>query len=291
MQDKFSFIERKAANAVRPKLLSLLKVSKLYDLDLLDLTVRSSLDSRAQTEVTELLRKLQEPEFTAAAGLKGPHLLGNNNPANVIYSFTLYERTPGANLLRIQTDNLDQPLNINEGVKLELGSSAKLRTLVTYLEIIAALHNRYSGMSNEQMKEVSIAASDQLGKWAIDYLLNTDDKGLAAMLEAAMERTYSASPAEQFFTGGGVHKFSNYDNKYDHKIISVNEAFHNSVNLVFIRIMRDIVRYYTFQRPDITKLLEDVNDPGRQEYLERFADREGKIFINRFYNKYKGKKL
>lgn len=289
LQDKFSFIERKSANAVRPKLLSLLKVSKLYDLDLLDLTVRSSLDSHAQTDVTELLRKLQEPEFTAAAGLNGPHLLGNKNPANVIYSFTLYERTPGANLLRIQTDNLDQPLNINEGVKLELGSSAKLRTLVTYLEIIAALNSRYAGMSNEQMKEVSVAASDQLGKWAIDYLLNTYDKGLAAMLEAAMERTYSASPAEQFFTGGGVHKFSNYDNKYDHKIISVNEAFHNSVNLVFIRIMRDIVRYYTFQRPDITKLLEDVNDPGRQEYLERFADREGKIFINRFYNKYRGK--
>jgi membrane peptidoglycan carboxypeptidase len=289
LQDKSSFIERKAVNAVRPKLLSLLKVSKLYDLDLLDLTVRSSLDRHAQEEVTELLRKLREPEFTAAAGLKGPHLLGNKNPANVIYSFTLYERTPGANLLRIQTDNFDQPLNINEGVMLELGSSAKLRTLVTYLEIIADLHNRYAGMSDEQMKEVSVSASDQLGKWAIDYLLNTDDKGLAAMLEAAMERTYSASPAEQFFTGGGAHKFSNFDNKYDHKIISVNEAFHNSVNLVFIRIMRDIVRFYTFQRPDIIKLLEDVNDPGRQEYLERFADREGKIFINRFFNKYRGK--
>ena len=289
LHDKFSFIERKAANAVRPKLLSLLKVSKLYDLDLMDLTVKSSLDGHAQAEVTELLRKLQEPEFTAAAGLKGPHLLGNNNPANVIYSFTLYERTPGANLLRIQTDNLDQPLNINEGVKLELGSSAKLRTLVTYLEIIADLHNRYSGMSDEQIKEVSVAASDLLSKWAIDYLLNTDDKGLAAMLETAMERTYSASPAERFFTGGGVHTFSNYDNRYDHRIISVNEAFHNSVNLVFIRMMRDIVRYYTFQRPDITKLLEDVNDPRRQEYLGRFADREGRIFINRFYNKYKGK--
>ena len=97
---------------------------------------------------------------------------------------------------------------------------------------MAALNSRYAGMSNEQMKEVSVAASDQLGKWAIDYLLNTDDKDLAAMLEAAIKQTYSASPAEQFFTGGGVHKFSNYDNKYDHKIISVNEAFHNSVNLI-----------------------------------------------------------
>ena len=289
VQRKFSFVERKAANAIRPKLLSLMKVPKLYDLNLLDLTVKSSLDSRAQEEVTDILNKLQEPDFTEASGLKGPHMLGNKNPANVIYSFTLYEKTPGANLLRVQTDNFDQPLNINEGVKLELGSSAKLRTLVTYLEIIAALHNRYSSLPNEQLRAVNIPGTDQLSKWAVDFLSNSGDKSLPAMLEAAMERHYSASPAERFFTGGGEHIFANFDNRYNGRVVSVREAFHNSVNLVFIRIMRDIVRYYTFQRPGIAELFEDVKDPRRQDYLERFADREGKIFINRFYNKYKGK--
>jgi hypothetical protein len=109
------------------------------------------------------------------------------------------------------------------------------------------------------------------------------------MLKAAMERHYSASPAERFFTGGGEHTFSNFDKKHNGRVVSVREAFHNSINLVFIRIMRDIVRYHTYQRPDIAKLFEDIRDPRRQEYLERFADREGKIFIKRFYNKYKGK--
>jgi len=289
VQRKASFIERKAANTIRPMLLSLLKVPSLYDQDLLDLTVKSSLDYRAQKEVTDILRKLGEPEFTKAAGLSGPHMLGNRNPANVIYSFTLYERTPGANLLRIQTDNFNQPFNINEGVKLELGSTAKLRTLITYLEIIAVLHNRYAGLSDEQLGAVYITGTDQLSKWAVDYLSKSDDKSLLSMLKAAMERQYSASPAEHFFTGGGEHTFSNFDNKYNHRVVSVREGFHNSVNLVFIRIMRDIVRYYTYQRPDIAKLFEDIRDPRRQEYLERFADREGKIFINRFYNKYKGK--
>jgi membrane peptidoglycan carboxypeptidase len=286
---KISFVERKAANAIRPRLLSLMKVPTLYDLDLLDLSVKSSLDSRTQEEVTDILHKLREPGFTEKAGLNGAHMLGNKNPANVIYSFTLYERTPGANLLRVQTDNFDQPLNINEGVKLELGSSAKLRTLITYLEIISALHNRYSGLSNEQLRSVSVPGADQLSKWAVAYLSNSGDKSLPAMLRAAMERSYSASPAEHFFTGGGEHTFSNFDNKYNYRVVSVGEAFHNSVNLVFIRIMRDIVRYYTYQRPDIAELFEDTNDPRRQEYLERFADREGKIFINRFYNKYRGK--
>jgi membrane peptidoglycan carboxypeptidase len=55
-----------------------------------------------------------------------------------VYSFTLYEHSSGVNLLRVQADNLNQPLNINPGTKLELGSTPKLRTLITYLEIIAA---------------------------------------------------------------------------------------------------------------------------------------------------------
>ncbi len=281
-----SFVDRKAANAIRPKLLSLLKVPSLYDLDLLDLSVTNSLDYRSQKEVTDTLSKLREPEFTKAAGLQGGHLLGNRNPANVIYSFTLYEKTPGANLLRIQADNFDQPFNINEGVKLELGSSAKLRTLITYLEIMAALHKRYSGLPKEQLRTIHIPEADQLSKWVIDYLSNSGDISLQATLTAAMKRHYSASPAESFFTGGGVHTFSNFDNKYDKRVISVQEAFHNSVNLVFIRMMRDIVHHYIFRRPGVEHLLNDIDAPGRQAYLERFADREGKIFLRRFYRKY-----
>lgn len=288
-QRKVSFVERKAANAIRYSLLSLLEVPDLYELDLLDLTVKSTLDRYTQEEVTEVLRKLHEPAFAEAAGLRGSRLLESGDPGRVIYSFTLYESTPGANLLRIQSDNFDQPFNINEGIKLELGSSAKLRTLITYLEIVAALHNRYSGLPHEQLRSISIPAQDQLSKWAVDYLSNTADKSLKAMLETAMERRYSASPAEHFFTGGGRHTFSNFDDKYDKMVISVREAFHNSVNLVFVRLMRDIVRYYTFQRAGIVELLEDIKDPKRQFYLRQFADREGKVFLSRFYHKYQGK--
>ena len=49
------------------------------------------------------------------------------------------------NYLRVQTDNLAQPFDINEGAKLDLGSTAKLRTLITYLEIVAELHARLAG--------------------------------------------------------------------------------------------------------------------------------------------------
>ncbi|MBI5742088.1 MAG: transglycosylase domain-containing protein [Nitrospirae bacterium] len=286
---KVSFVQRKAANAIRPRLLSLLEIPQLYELDLLDLSVKSTLDGGTQEEVTATLSRLQDPASAKEAGLTGAHLLAKGDPSRVVYSFTLYEATPGANLLRIQTDNFDQPLNINEGVKLELGSSAKLRTLITYLEIVASLHGRYADFPAEQLRALPVAKSDHLSEWAVDYLLHSPDRGLKAMLEAAMERRYSASPGERFFTGGGLHVFANYDNKHNRSILTVREALHNSVNLVFIRMMRDIVNYYTFQRPGIAEILEDVNNTRRQFYLERFADREGRLFLTRFYGKYQGK--
>ena len=51
--------------------------------------------------------------------------------------------------------------------------------------------------------------------------------------------------------------------------------------------MRDMVRHYIYATPNATaKLLEDTADPRRREYLSRFADREGRAFIYRFYRKY-----
>ncbi|MEW5766720.1 MAG: transglycosylase domain-containing protein [bacterium] len=284
-----SFVERKTANAIRPKLLSLLSIPRLYDLDLLDLTVKSTLNSAVQDEITCVLKRLHEPAFAEASGLRSPRLLEKGDPSRIIYSFTLYESVSGINLLRIQTDNYNQPFNINEGIKLELGSSAKLRTLVTYLEVMAGLHSRYAPMTAKELGALKLPGQDRLSRWAVDYLLKASDRSLTAMLGAAMERRYSASPGESFFTGGGRHVFSNFDDKYDGRVITVREAFHNSVNLVFIRMMRDIVRYYIFQRQDIVRLFEDVKHPKRDVYLKQFADREGTVFLRRFYNKYRGK--
>ncbi|HET6521522.1 MAG TPA: transglycosylase domain-containing protein, partial [Geminicoccaceae bacterium] len=137
-----SFLERKAASAVRRHLLSLLKLPSLYTLDRLDLTVETTLDLPTQRRVTDVLRELTDPTKVVAHGLDGGRLLGRGDPARVSYSVTLYERGADANHVRVQADNLDQPLDLNEGTKLELGSTAKLRTLVTYLEIVAALHGR-----------------------------------------------------------------------------------------------------------------------------------------------------
>jgi len=288
-----SFVSQKAANAVRTQLAGLLggnRLLGLYDLDRLDLAVVSTLDATVQSAVTGLLREVREPAKAKAAGLSAKQLLAQGDPAKVVYSFTLYERARDANYLRVQTDNFDQPLNINEGTKLDLGSTAKLRTLVTYLDIMAKLHQRLAGLDSAQLRAVEVDRKDVLTRWAVSYLGSATDKGLASMLNAALERKYSASTGEGFFTGGGLHHFDNFKREDDGKVMSLREGLRNSVNLVFIRLMRDIVHHYMFLAPGSSaKLLQDADDPRRAAYLARFADREGQVFMRRFLVKYQGK--
>ncbi len=282
------FLSRKAASAVRVHLASLLGLPRLYELDRLDLSVQSTLDGALQKRITDILRDLRNPASARTAGLYGEHMLGEADPGRIIYSFTLHELTPQGAKLRILADNFDQPFDINQGTKLDLGSTAKLRTLVTYLEIVEKLHGHYASLPPKALRQVKVEPGDNLTRWAVDHLLRSGEKSLAAMLDVAMERKYSASPHEEFFTGGGVHVFSNFKHEDDGRVMSVRQATRFSVNLVYIRLMRDIVRYTMFQTPGAS-ILKDMDNPQRQEYLRRFADRESREFVGRFYLKYKGK--
>jgi membrane peptidoglycan carboxypeptidase len=284
-----SLAERKATDSVRSALLGLLGLDNTYQLDRLDLRVTTTLDHETNRRATEVLRRLEKADYAAQAGVLGYQMLTPELTGSVIYSFTLYSAEEGVNRLLVQADNFDQPLNINQGTRLELGSTAKLRTLVTYLEIIAALHTELSGKAPEYWKELAESAPDALTRWVAGFLLADPDPTLAGVLEAAMNRTYSASPGEAFFTGGGLHVFSNFDARDNGSILAVREAFHRSTNLVFIRMMRDIVNYHLFRLPGVAPdLLTNPQSPQRAKYLARFADKEGKEFLARFYQRYRG---
>jgi membrane peptidoglycan carboxypeptidase len=290
-----SFVDRKAANALRGRLQGLLGVRRLYDLERLDLTADASPDAQMQRNVSAVLRSLGTPEGARAAGLYGHHLFADGDDTGKIdFSFTLYERMPGGNRLRVQTDNLDQPFDLNEGARLDLGSTAKLRTLATYLEQLAALHAQWQGLDAAGLEALAVNPRDALALWARNHLAQaarTDgERGLAAMLEAAMLRTYPADNAESFYTGGGEHHFDNFDAADNGRTLTVRESFARSVNLPFIRLMRDVVRHVmATQHGNGLALLDDRDDPRRQAYLARFADREGSTYVARFWRKYEGR--
>ncbi len=279
----------KGINVARSRLSSLLGLP-LYDLDRIDLVAGSTLAGQLQRDVSQYLRRLADPDFATEIGLLGERLLSASNTDQVRYSFTLLERSADGNRVRVQTDNTDQPFDINEGSKLELGSTAKLRVLAHYLGVIAELHQRFADLSRPELLAVDVAADDYLTRWVQDYLARGNDPDLEAMLQAAMERRYSASPYERFFTGGGLHTFNNFRSEDNGRQATVSDAVRESLNLPFVRLMRDLVRYSIYQAPGNTgTLLKDDQDPRREDYLRRFADKEGKVFLLRFWRKYNNK--
>ncbi|HEY3599870.1 MAG TPA: transglycosylase domain-containing protein, partial [Paraburkholderia sp.] len=284
-----SFVTRKAVTSLRSHLLAALGVANLYDLDRFDLSARATLDNDAQQAVSDRLADAATRDGARAAGLYGKDMLRTqDDPSKIAYSFTLYERHGGANLMRVQTDSVNQPFDINQGARLNLGSTAKLRTIVTYFQIMEELHARYASLSAAQLRDVKPDRSDGLTRWAVDYLAHTQDRSLTAMLDAATERKYSASPGETFYTGGGAQAFNNFESSDNARILTVHRAFQHSVNLVFVRMMRDIVHYEMIQTSGLSS--QWLDDPAaRKLYLTRFADQESRVYMNRFYARYRGK--
>jgi membrane peptidoglycan carboxypeptidase len=294
------FAERKAANAVRSQLLSLLGETSFYRLDRLDLNVQTSLDAATQRAVTAELARLTDPEVVAKEGLKQARLLERGDPSRVTYSFTLYECAPEANVLRVQADNLGQPFDVNEGMKIDLGSTAKLRTLAHYLIIIADCYAaRSAGKSlpptqdrtHDSDRDRALArAQDPLSNWVKEYLAEHPSATLDQILDAALNRRFSASPYQRFYTGGGLHTFANFDSGHNGSILTARVAFRHSVNLVFIRMMQEIVRYHEAGLGyDRDAILDQPHHPQRRELLDDFTRAEGRKRLWWAYDRYRGR--
>jgi membrane peptidoglycan carboxypeptidase len=280
-------LARRLAGPVRARLAAMLGTRGFYDLDRLDLGVESTLDVRVQELLSDRVERLSDPEVAAAAGLLGMRLLDPGATDGVKFSLNVYERGSDAHLLRAQVDNSDGALDLSDGVKLDLGSTAKLRTLVTYLEMIAQEYDRLAPMTVAQRAALQPGRSDRLGRWVQEELIFHPNATLTEVLDASLERRYSASPYAVFFTGGGEHRFSNFDKADDERRPSVREAFQRSVNLVFIRLMLDVVDHVKSSQLESDAILAaPTDDSRRRAYLWLFAHSEGSVFLAQAYSRF-----
>ncbi len=287
-----SYAERKSINEIRSRLASLLGIHGLYELDRLHLDVESTIDPELQHGVVRLFDKLNDPQFVDASGLRAKHLLESGDPSKVIYGMMLFEKTPGGNLLRVATDNLDAPFDINTGMKMQLGSTAKLRVLVNYMSVVTSLFDQLSPLAPQTLQQQAGTARDPITKWATETLGQEKKPDLDAFLQLALDRKYSASPGEVFFTGGGVHTFRNFDKEDNGRILTVRDATRNSVNLVYVRLMRDLVRYYEARLPyDTSAILSDSENPIRRRLLQEIADEESRHFLYQAFKNYRNRPL
>jgi membrane peptidoglycan carboxypeptidase len=282
-----SFVERKAVDAARIELMRVLGLPQIYSLDRMDLSADVTIDGSTQSGVSALLERLRDPTEVSTLGLKGDKLLGDEDPGNVAWSVVLYERGIDHNLIRVHADSMEQPFDLNSGAKLILGSTAKLRTLSTYLGIIDSQYRDLSKLPVPALRQLAATSDDPLRRWAADYLagMPPEHRGLQPMLDAALQRRYSASPFEEFFTGGGIHVFHNFEPSEDIEIPTVAQAFARSINLAFVRLMRDVIRHYEANLGPLAGV-HGSDRSVRKDLLRRFADQEGTVYLNHFYLTY-----
>ncbi len=282
-----SFVERKAVDAARTELMRVLGLPQVYSLDRMDLSADVTIDGSTQSRVSALLERLRDPAEISALGMKGDKLLGDEDPGKVAWSVVLYERGSDHNVIRVHADSIEQPFDLNSGAKLILGSTAKLRTLSTYLGIIEGQYRELSTFSLPVLRQLAETSDDPLRRWAADYLSGVppERRALQPMLDAAMQRRYSASPYEEFFTGGGIHVFHNFELSEDIEIPTVASAFARSINLAFVRLMRDVIRHYEANLGPLEGM-HGSDKSAREDLLRRFADQEGTVYLNHFYLKY-----
>ena len=68
-------------------------------------------------------------------------------------------------------------------------------------------------------------------------------------------------------------QFENFEPEENSRIMTVRESFQHSVNLVFVRLMRDIVRYYEFKTPsaniqqlaDAYRVAQSLDDANKDD--------------------------
>ncbi len=276
---------------------NLLGVSGLYALERMDVSAQMTLDVEVQRAVEEILAKLTDPGEVRKRGLRERKRVGYGPADEIVYSVLLVERGQDqVDRVRVQTDTWPDDLDMNQGSMLDLGSTAKLRVLVHYLEIVEALHEELAALSSEELAAYRVRRRDNLTKWAVSYLRRNSEATVAQMLKAAMKRRYSIDPDASFMTGGGEHRFGNVveiesedGEEVGEVFLSVSDAFRVSANLPFVRMMSDIVNYHITRLPENkADILENLEDPRRAEYLDRFAGQDARKYVRRSYDRYAG---
>jgi cell division protein FtsI/penicillin-binding protein 2 len=115
-----------------------------------------------------------------------------------------------------------------------------------------------------------------------------DDVTRDTMLRASLERRFSADPSIKFFTGGGIHTFENFDDKFQ-GVMNLRTAMRHSVNLVFVRLMRELVLHYTAELGyDQKAILADRKHVDRETLLRSAVDRESRQYLWSFHEEYDG---
>ncbi|MCP3850694.1 MAG: hypothetical protein GY694_10730 [Gammaproteobacteria bacterium] len=175
--------------------------------------------------------------------------------------------------------------------RFQWGSTAKLRVLVNYLTIVhdeaiklqqelmyqkLAKVSGLSSMTKNTIHEQRNIFKDYKGssvtikRLLAYYIEKHPNASMEMILNWAMSRRISANPEQKFLTGESWHQFHNYQKSDDKKNPNLWQMTTQSINLSFVRLMRDVVDYYIDQSGfDKIAILTDKKNPVRKKILEK----------------------
>ena len=263
------FISQKAQDHVRSRTAQLLKLT-YPEMDKLDLTVESTINLNLQQKITDFFVNLKDESFIQEHNFRQDKLLDHTDKDQVTYSIVLYELENGSAKLRATYDNIDKPFEFNSGGKVELGSTAKLRVIISYLESFVQAY--------QEKKQGKLEATDPISQFVRSSHANSLDE----LLGDALDRKFSANPNQVFFTGGGAHKFHNFKKEDNSQIVPLRDALKRSINLPFVRTLKEVVEFKMRRSEDYQRLLQS-DEEVRQKLLERFVQQESAVFLRKFY--------
>ncbi len=275
----------------------------LQTVDAMSVAIEMTTDAQLEKDIRGVLDDM----YTETAQ-KTPFVQGRQK--GLLYSLNLEELKNiqyGAIVLEIDENrhwkllaNTDTQSNVvynpaKQG-RFQWGSTAKLRVLVNYLTIIhdeaLLLQSAY-----KESKETSTKQADKhsyrkklkeygnssitIKRLLASYIKKYPDATMKQILAWAMSRRISANPETKFLTGESWHQFHNYQKSDDRKKPNIWQMTTESINLSFVRLMRDVVDYYIEQSGyDKIAVLTDKNNQIRKTIIDAGVKKEEMIYQN-----------
>lgn len=338
-------ISEKTLTTIKNDFSKIIGEKNRYDLSNKDFKLTTSIDLGKQKILESVLEDIKSGRNTDKYGLYGERLLSKNEEKRVDYAINLYElenkNGVGMSNLVASYETDKRPSSFLNGGKFELGSTAKLRVLTSFLQLMEQdwiLFNENKDQIKYCFKkdlneekchsllrkifnlnegrplgeyDLQLASSSIKNKLRHDFILNNSyktflidddcfqvnddfvninklryfgfcfftelyfngklDISKKEFLYQAMNIKINANPNSLFYTGGGLHKFDNFNEDDDHQYLTIDKGFSKSNNLVFVRLFRYMEIYLSDRREkDLSSLLNSEEDDRRSGYIEEY---------------------
>ena len=283
------------------------KKINLQTVDAMSVAIEMTTDAQLEKDIRGVLDDM----YTETAQ-KTPFVQGRQK--GLLYGLNLEELKNiqyGAIVLEIDEDrhwkilaNTDTQSNVvynpaKQG-RFQWGSTAKLRVLVNYLTIIhdealllQSAYKESKELSKKTSKEQASKdsyhiklkeygnSSVTIKRLLASYIKKYPDATMKQILAWSMSRRISANPDRKFLTGESWHQFHNYQKSDDQKNPNIWQMTTDSINLSFVRLMRDVVDYYIEQSGyNKIAILTDKNNPVRKKIIDDAVKKEEMFYLN-----------